>query len=155
VLRQIQQETHEWRIRNFALEHRSAPLQVLGVCEEAGELSHAVLKDVQGIRGTHAEHVEEARDAMGDIVIYLCGVADAMGLDLQECVESAWNEVRQRDWQKNKDTGVEQPPPVVPTEHPSHEELLQAQIDDPQVDSENLEALEKAKRALRPDDQTA
>ena len=139
MLRQIQQETREWRMRNFPIEHRSAAMQVLGVCEETGELSHAVLKDIQGIRGTHADHVEEARDAMGDIIIYLCGVADAMGVELAECVESAWNEVRQRDWVAYKEAGVDQPT--------VEETLVEAH--------ESPEALQKARRALRPEDPNA
>jgi NTP pyrophosphatase (non-canonical NTP hydrolase) len=119
-LRQLQSDSKVWRQHNFPIEHRTAQLQVLGVCEEAGELSHSVLKMVQGIRGSEAHHLEKAKDAVGDIIICLAGVCDALDLDLEDCVLTAWREVEARDWSKNKGTGV----------------------------ASDSEALEKAKRAL-------
>jgi NTP pyrophosphatase (non-canonical NTP hydrolase) len=82
-------------------------LQALGVCEEAGELAHAVLKMTQGIRGTEKEHLNEAADAVGDIVIYLAGLCSSLELSLQACVDEAWLQVLERDWSKNKETGVQ------------------------------------------------
>lgn len=104
-LSRLQEEAREWRHRVFPEESRTAPLQALGVCEEAGELAHAVLKMEQGIRGNRIKHLDEAADAVGDTVIFLTGVCDSLGLDLDTCVTNAWNEVKLRDWAANKETG--------------------------------------------------
>lgn len=102
----IQEQTQAWREQSFPAEHRTAPLQALGVCEEAGELAHAVLKMEQGIRGTREEHIAAAQDAVGDIVIYLMGLCTSLDINLEWCIAIAWAEVEQRDWSKNKQDGV-------------------------------------------------
>lgn len=101
---QLQLEHDEWSARNFpsdTLEHST-----LGVCEEAGELAHAVLKRAQGIRGVEEEHKLKAADAIGDIVVYLAGVASHLGLSLAACVTDAWTEVSARDWIANRADGT-------------------------------------------------
>lgn len=65
--------------RNAWVEHNfpntpSPDGSILGVIEELGELCHAALKSEQNIRGTKAQHVEDARDAIGDLTIYLLGI---------------------------------------------------------------------------------
>ena len=104
-IRTIQFESADWRRKNFPEEHRTAALQVLGVCEEAGELAHAVLKMTQGIRGTEAEHRADAADALGDIFIYMCGVADELNIDLEAEIKETWQRVAMRDWTTNPGDG--------------------------------------------------
>ncbi len=101
----FQQEVAEWGARNFpnALPHQ--PL--LGVAEETGELSHAHLKAEQGIRGTAHEHHLAKCDAVGDIMVFLAHYCHLNGIDLQGEVVKTWTQVKQRDWQKNKLTGVD------------------------------------------------
>ena len=106
LIRFVQVESQKWRTHSFPPEDRTVELQALGVCEEAGELAHAVLKRRQGIRGTEAEHIGEIRDAVGDIIIYLCGLCSSIGLDVETCLKIAWVEVAQRDWSEHKETGV-------------------------------------------------
>jgi NTP pyrophosphatase (non-canonical NTP hydrolase) len=101
----LQEESQRWREHSFPAEHRTPELQVLGVSEECGELAHAVLKMKQGIRGTDEDHLFEAADAVGDIVIYLAGVCSSLGLDLHACVSAAWWQVASRDWSVNKQDG--------------------------------------------------
>lgn len=96
-----------WREHCFPPQHRSPVMQALGVAEEAGELAHAILKMEQGIRGSEAQHVNEAIDAVGDIIIYLSGIASSLGFDLETAVKTAWSEVASRDWSKHKETGIE------------------------------------------------
>lgn len=93
---QLQFEQGHWQEQNFP--NRSEHDCFYGIVEELGELSHALLKMDQGIRGTKAEHMAAAKDAVGDIVIYLAGLCNQRGIDLQKAVETAWNEVKQRDW---------------------------------------------------------
>lgn len=103
----LQEKAQLWREHSFPPEHRTAVLQTLGISEESGELSHAVLKREQGIRGTDEEHAASERDAVGDIVIYLTGFCSSRGYSLQECVEEAWAGVCKRDWSKYKGDGTD------------------------------------------------
>lgn len=105
-LRRLQHESQRWREHSFPPEHRTAELQALGVCEEAGELAHAILKSAQGIRGSDMDLRAAAGDAVGDTIIYLAGLCTSKGLDLEECVANAWKEVAERDWSKYKQDGI-------------------------------------------------
>lgn len=68
-------EHDEWEQYNFP----DAGIEdaILGCIEECGELAHAHLKAMQGIRGSSADHVADAKDAVADITIYLLGVMSA------------------------------------------------------------------------------
>jgi NTP pyrophosphatase (non-canonical NTP hydrolase) len=99
----MQLEARAWRQKNFPEDTRTGVHQALGVCEEAGELAHHVLKDSQQIRGN--EHLAGIKDSVGDIVIYLSGLCDYYGIDLQSAVMDSWAQVKQRDWVKNPETG--------------------------------------------------
>jgi NTP pyrophosphatase (non-canonical NTP hydrolase) len=71
------------------------------LAEEVGELAHAHLKHEQGIRGlTDEQYIEQAADAVGDVVIYLASYCNSNGIDLDRCVHAAWKEVSARDWIK-------------------------------------------------------
>ncbi len=98
-IKQLQKEQAKWSQRNFGEQPAYRPL--LGVGEEVGELNHAHLKMEQGIRGSRAEHIAAAKDAVGDIVIYLADYCTRMGFDLEACVSLAWDEVKERDWKMN------------------------------------------------------
>lgn len=106
-LKGIQAEVKEWRDRNFP--GADIKQRTLGVCEEAGELAHVVLKQEQAIRGYDDEAVALAgvKDATGDLVIFLMGVCDFYGFDLDDAIKETWNHVRQRDWLKNREDGGE------------------------------------------------
>ena len=54
--------------------------------EELTELHHAILKN---------DH-HEARDAIGDIVVTLIMQAQMWGLTMEECIEQAWNQIKDR-----------------------------------------------------------
>lgn len=72
----------------------------LGVNEEAGELTHSVLKRAQGIRGDEDGVGRDAEmDAVGDIIVYLADFCHRRGYDLDDCVKLAWHgEVADREW---------------------------------------------------------
>ncbi len=92
-----------WQRRNFpdALPHQ--PL--LGVLEELGELAHAHLKMEQGIRGSFAQHFDEKRDAVGDMIIYLIHYCNLNGLVITDALAEAWSIVQERNWRENPLTG--------------------------------------------------
>lgn len=107
-----EQELSDWATNNFPDSPPYHPL--LGVGEEVGELFHAHLKREQRIRGSEEVHHAKAKDAIGDIVIYLLDYCRKMGYSFKECVEQAWSQVRVRNW-RNKST-LQSPVPgyVVP-----------------------------------------
>jgi len=83
-LDRLQYETKQWRDVNFPGE--LAVDQLIGVCEEVGELGHAHLKQKQSIRGTTEEHEATAKDAVGDIMIYLMGYTTALGYEMSSVI---------------------------------------------------------------------
>jgi len=102
-LREAQIEIGGWRRKNFPNSKSFEPL--LGIAEETGELAHAHLKVVQGIR--KGEDLEEKReDAVGDLLVYLCNYCNQNSLDLVDCFYKAWSEVAKRDWIKYPNKGV-------------------------------------------------
>jgi NTP pyrophosphatase (non-canonical NTP hydrolase) len=102
-LREAQIETGKWHRRNFPNSQKYESL--LGILEEAGELAHAHLKVVQGIRG--GEDLEAQReDAVGDLLVFLLNYCNTNSLDLVNCFVKTWNEVSKRDWVKYPNKGV-------------------------------------------------
>ena len=96
-LDKFQAEHHVWQSHNFP------GFQVwevlLGLGEEVGELFHAHLKQHQGIR-LNEDHDAMARDAVGDIMIFLAGYCNARGWKLSEILDETWAEVKTRKWRK-------------------------------------------------------
>ena len=98
----LQNVIHKWRQKNFP--NGNADDQLLGVVEEVGELAHARLKMKQGIR-VNEDLIYKEMDAIGDIVIFLMGYRSYRNISLFHCIMEAWQEVKERDWVKNKETG--------------------------------------------------
>ena len=95
MLSELQKEHSEWQRRNFPNAEKWECL--VGLQEELGELSHAFLKQHQGIR-TEEDHERKIKDSVGDIAIFLMGFCTHNGLDIDECIDSAWSEVKRREW---------------------------------------------------------
>ena len=51
------------------------------------------------------EKKPEVKDSIGDLLIYLAAYANQNDISIQECMETAWNEVKERDWVKYPNTG--------------------------------------------------
>lgn len=101
----VQGESHEWRAEAYP-DTKEIMFQALGVCEEAGELAHAVLKYKQGIRGyDRTKTREEVADAIGDIFIYACGVADELDINVVSAIVDAWRHVKERNITQGSDAG--------------------------------------------------
>jgi len=71
-------ERNVWVEHNFP-DSPSPDGSILGIIEELGELCHAALKAGQGIRGSKEQHIEDAKDAIGDLTVYLLGVMNFVG----------------------------------------------------------------------------
>jgi len=76
----------EWAEPKGLLNPEFAPKQFMKLVEEVGELSNAMLKD------NKAEQI----DALGDCVVVLIILAEQLGFDLDTCLESAYNEIKNR-----------------------------------------------------------
>lgn len=101
----LQVRLARWERCNFGIQ----PLyrNVLGACEELGELSHALLKHEQQIRGQSASEAfrETAGDAIADTVVYLMNLCTKLRLDFDALVHAVANDVMQRDWQADPEHG--------------------------------------------------
>lgn len=97
IVSRIQKEINEWRTKNFP--DATADHQLIGMFEEIGELSHAHLKEIQGIR-TNEDHIVKAKDAIGDLLIYTVGYCALRGFDINKILIETWDEVKQRNWDK-------------------------------------------------------
>ena len=103
ILTEVQSEHKDWHKHNFS----EVPfwMPVFGMIEELGELAHALLKQVQGVR-TNEDHDENIKDAIGDLLIFTIGLSNSLDLDLRSVLAETWNKVRIRDWKKYPETGV-------------------------------------------------
>lgn len=101
----LQQQHAAWEAVNFPMSEQNSMHSLVGVVEEVGELAHALLKKDQHIRGSAEEHDAAAKDAIGDIFIYMAGLCNKNGWNMEECIKRAWIEVGNRDWTKNKVDG--------------------------------------------------
>lgn len=104
ALTELQLQHREWLAHNFPDAKPHEPL--LGLVEEVGELAHAHLKMEQGIRGSDDEHRAEAKDSIGDILVFLSSYCNLNGYSLEECITDTWAEVKKRDWIKHPKHGV-------------------------------------------------
>lgn len=124
----LQQRVSVWSQYNFPNNEPYFPL--LGVTEEVGELNHAYLKSLQGIRGSSSQHRNDMRDSVGDIFVYLADFCEANDLDMTACVNYAWDQVKKRDWQRYPETGLS---PVVEDLEEDFEEKLDKELDSAKV----------------------
>ena len=98
VHQQVKQEGKAWtdedrfqKIRDWAGERGlytkgDTKTQFCKLMEEAGELGRAILKNDQ----------EEFVDAIGDMVVVLTNLAHLGGTTIEECIDSAYNEIKNR-----------------------------------------------------------
>lgn len=111
MLRILQHQVRDWAKQNFGDVPTWMPL--MGAMEELGELSHAHLKEAQDIR-LHENHPEKAKDAVGDLIVYLAHYCSVRGFDLEDIVNETWEKVSKRDWRKDPHTAH------IEYDHPLH-----------------------------------
>jgi NTP pyrophosphatase (non-canonical NTP hydrolase) len=126
-LDQFQSEVEEWAKLNFGpLNWRNA---LMGIAEENGELNHALLKREQGIRGGYDEHTAKAKDAVGDLVVFIANFCGGMGWSLDEIVGEVWAQVKQRDWKQNPHNGLA--PALPKSSEPNSRDIATAEFAPP------------------------
>lgn len=82
----MRKEILEWAKPKGLMNPDFAPKQFMKLVEEVGELANAILKD------NKAEQI----DSLGDINVVLIILAEQLGFDLDTCLESAYNEIKNR-----------------------------------------------------------
>ena len=86
----------EWADERGIYDHGNPKTQYLKLMEEAGELSRAILK----------ENEDEQVDAIGDMVVVLTNLAELLGLDIEDCIESAYEVISKRTGKMENGTFV-------------------------------------------------
>lgn len=76
----------EWAKEKGIYEKGNAKTQYIKLQEEAGELAKAILKKDE----------EEIIDALGDCVIVLVNLSELCGYKLEDCIDSAYNVIKNR-----------------------------------------------------------
>jgi NTP pyrophosphatase (non-canonical NTP hydrolase) len=76
----------QWASDRDILKKENAPKQLLKVLEEVGETAGALLKSNDA----------EIKDGIGDSFVTLIILAKQLGLDPADCLEAAWNEIKDR-----------------------------------------------------------
>ena len=72
--------------------------QYIKLMEEAGELAQGLLK----------QNKEEVIDAIGDMVVVLTNLSHFVGVDIEDCIVSAYNEIKNRKGKMSNGTFVKQ-----------------------------------------------
>ena len=87
-----------WANKRGLYEKGNPHTQYVKLQEEAGELAKALLKDDE----------PEIIDAIGDIVVVLTNLAHLKGYKIEDCIESAYNEIKNRKGNMVNGTFVKQ-----------------------------------------------
>jgi NTP pyrophosphatase (non-canonical NTP hydrolase) len=77
----------QWADDKGILSPENAPKQSMKVMEELGETMGAILK---------GKNTNEVIDGIGDTFVTVIILAKQLGLEPTECLESAWNEIKDR-----------------------------------------------------------
>lgn len=75
-----------WAAARNLIEGSDSFRQMTKLSEEVGELAHGIAKN----------RPEEIADGIGDAVVVLTILAAQNGLNIEECIEHAWNEIKDR-----------------------------------------------------------
>lgn len=86
----------DWAEKRGIYEKGNAHTQYVKLMEEAGELAQGLLKE---------EHTE-TKDAIGDIIVVLTNLARLKGLNIEDCIFSAYNEIKDRKGKMKNGTFV-------------------------------------------------
>ena len=83
---ELSENVLSWAQDKNILSKNNAPKQMIKVMEEVGETAGALLKGNQ----------EELKDGLGDSFVTLIILSKQLGFTPSECLEAAWNEIKDR-----------------------------------------------------------
>ena len=84
----------QWADERGLYEHGDPKTQYIKLMEEAGEVGRAILK----------EDIEGVIDGIGDMAVVMTNLAELCGVSIEECVETAYNEIKDRTGKMNNGT---------------------------------------------------
>ena len=84
--RLIERKVIEWANERGLIKEENAPKQFIKLTEEVGELASALLK----------KDPYETIDAIGDIQVVLIILCEQLGINMSDCLNSAYEEIRNR-----------------------------------------------------------
>jgi NTP pyrophosphatase (non-canonical NTP hydrolase) len=90
------QPIRTWAFEKGIISKGDSKTQLIKLQEECGELARAVLKD----------NHEELIDAIGDCVVVLTNLAALNRLDIEECINSAYDVIKSRTGKMNNGTFI-------------------------------------------------
>ena len=76
----------QWAEERGLYKHGDTKTQALKLVEEMGEICRAILK----------ENYEEVTDGIGDCVVVLTNLAELHGVSIEDCIEEAYHEIKNR-----------------------------------------------------------
>jgi NTP pyrophosphatase (non-canonical NTP hydrolase) len=76
----------KWAEDKGLLNAKNQQMQTIKLMEEVGELANAIIKQKKELQ----------KDAIGDIYIVITILSKQLGLDIDDCIESAYNEIKNR-----------------------------------------------------------
>ena len=89
----------QWADDKGILSRENAPKQSMKIMEELGETMGAILKD---------KKTSDVVDGIGDILVTVIILAKQLNLEPTECLESAWNEIKDRKGKTVNGTFIKQ-----------------------------------------------
>ena len=87
--KELSKSVIEWANDKNLLEPENHKSQFLKFIEESGELAQGILKNDNGL----------IEDSLGDVLVTLIILAKQLDYDLVECLETAYNEIKDRKGQ--------------------------------------------------------
>ena len=88
----------KWATERGIYDKGNSNTQYIKLMEEAGELAEALLKNDR----------YEIKDAIGDMVVVLTNLAALKGMQIENCIDSAYNEIANRKGKMENGTFVKQ-----------------------------------------------
>lgn len=92
------QSIRDWATERGLYEKGDPKTQYLKLQEESGELAQAILKN----------NHEEVIDAIGDCVVVLTNLAELSGVKIEDCINAAYNEIKNRKGKMSGGTFVKE-----------------------------------------------
>lgn len=85
-MKELETNIIKWAEDRGIYEHSTPQAQALKAVSEIGEVADAVIKDDR----------DALIDGIGDVVVCLINLAHMEGLELEQCLEAAWAEIKDR-----------------------------------------------------------
>jgi uncharacterized protein YabN with tetrapyrrole methylase and pyrophosphatase domain len=86
TLEELERKVYSWGVTRGILVNGKAETQTLKLTSELGELADNIAKG----------RYKEAKDDIGDMIVVLIMIADLIGTDITECLQVAYDDIKDR-----------------------------------------------------------